>query len=139
MVRVALVSLSLALVACGSLLSTQSNGTSSTEKLSADCIATASEYANALADALICTPGIDSCAAQLPAVVYEQTRTQQQVLKGICNCTVALNPARTATAETLLTKFKSQGCNIFNCPCAAGLDTAAHACRPTVNGAGTCD
>jgi hypothetical protein len=105
-----------------------------------ECLAIAQRYAAAFADAQLCDPAVSgSCSAGRPVAVYEQLPDGGLLLDGLCNCTNAVNPARTATLDALLTEFTSKGCSLGLCPCpAAPPGVPASTCHATDAGTGTC-
>jgi hypothetical protein len=104
------------------------------------CVAIAQQYAAAFADAQVCDPAVPgSCSAARPVVLYEQQPDGGLLLRGICNCTNPVNPARTGQLDALLAQFGSKGCSIGSCPCPSPPPgTPAPACNATDAGMGTC-
>jgi hypothetical protein len=101
-----------------------------------ECLAIAQQYVAAFADAQLCNPAdSSSCSAGRPVALYEQQPDGGLVLQGLCNCTNAVNPSRTATLDALLTQFTSKGCSLGSCPCAGQPPAVCHA---TDAGTGTC-
>ena len=88
----------------------------------ADCNTLGQKYIDAMQQATKCSAG-DSCAARRPVGGYGPS----EVI--VCNCTVAVNAARTTAVDQALAAFEAQGCGVGCCPCPAGLPSGyAPAC-----------
>jgi hypothetical protein len=84
------------------------------------CLAIVRDYQTAMVDAIVCDPAESgSCGAGRPLIVSRQGPDGQVTLEGLCMppCYGAVNPARTATLDELLTQFEAQGCQLGPCPC----------------------
>lgn len=109
---------------------------SSSESLEARCLAITRDYQAAMQDALICDPAVpDACGAGRPLTVSELEPDGTVKLQGICMppCLGAVNPARTAKLDELLTRFKAEGCALGPCWCPP-LESMPATCLPD----GTC-
>jgi hypothetical protein len=85
-----------------------------------ECLALAGEYHLAMQDALVCDPAQPaSCDAGRPVTVSLQLPDGSLKLEGICMspCLAAVNPARTAILDELLTRYQETGCALAPCWC----------------------
>jgi hypothetical protein len=101
-----------------------------------ECLGLLGKYHLAMQDALVCDPAQPtSCDAGRPVTVSLQLPDGSLKLEGICMapCLVAVNPARTATLDELLTRYQEVGCGLEACWC-----PPPEAMPPTCLAEGTC-
>ena len=98
------------------------------------CDAIARRYIDAMRDAQVCDPSNPgACSARRPVGVLGPTDAI------ICNCTEAVNAARTQAADAIVAEFQAQGCAVECCPCPAGPLPGYHpSCVSTGSGDALC-
>jgi hypothetical protein len=106
------------------------------------CSQIAEQYRSRVDDATLCTVGDDStCMGRMPALVVEVDGNRSAVEYGIEECPVpgsgiAVNPARTAPMEALLSSYREKGCDLTPSPCcgAPGRENPVGVCAADLGG-----